>query len=48
MHELKDNFKDKICLNNKSTVLVINTEGDTDQSNYKRVVIDNIKNNFSF
>ena len=43
-----NNFKDKICLNNKSTVLVINTEGDTDQSNYKRVVIDNIKNNFSF
>ena len=43
-----NNFKDKICLNNKSTVLVINTEGDTDQSNYKRVVIDKIKNNFSF
>jgi len=36
-HEL-NNFKDKICLNKTSSSLVINTEGDTDQLNYKRVV----------
>jgi diaminopropionate ammonia-lyase len=35
-----NNFKEKICLNKTSTVLVINTEGDTDRSNYKRVVND--------
>ena len=39
-------FKEKICLNKTSSVLVINTEGDTDRSNYKRVVTDNIENNF--
>jgi diaminopropionate ammonia-lyase len=43
-----NHFKEKICLNKTSTVLVINTEGDTDRSNYKRVVTDNIENNFSF
>ena len=41
-----NNFKEKICLNKTSSVLVINTEGDTDRSNYKRVVTDNIENNF--
>ena len=44
-HEFK-NFKEKICLNKTSTVLVINTEGYIDRSNYKRVVADNIENNF--
>ena len=44
-HEF-NNFKEKICLNKTSSVLVINTEGDTDRSNYKRVVTDNIENNF--
>jgi len=44
-HEF-NSFKEKICLNKTSTVLVINTEGDTDRSNYKRVVTDNIENNF--
>jgi diaminopropionate ammonia-lyase len=33
-------FKEKIYLNKTSSVLVINTEGDTDRSNYKRVVTD--------
>jgi diaminopropionate ammonia-lyase len=41
-----NHFKEKIGLSKTSTVLVINTEGDTDQSNYKRVVTDNIENNF--
>ena len=41
-------FKEKICLNKTSTVLVINTEGDTDRSNYKRVMAANIENNFQF
>ncbi len=31
-------FKEKIYLNKLSKVLVINTEGDTDPSNYKRVM----------
>ena len=44
-HEF-NSFKEKICLNKTSTVLVINTEGDTDRSNYKQVVTDNIENNF--
>jgi hypothetical protein len=39
-------FKEKIYLNKTSSVLVINTEGDTDRSNYKRVVTDKIENNF--
>ena len=38
-HEF-NNFKEKICLNKTSSVLVINTEGDTDRSNYKRVMTD--------
>jgi len=41
-----NSFKEKICLNKTSSVLVINTEGDTDQSNYKRVMAGNIENNF--
>ena len=40
------NFKEKTCLNKTSTVLVINTEGNTNRENYKRVVTDNIENNF--
>ena len=40
-HDLRT-FKEKICLNKTSTVLVINTEGDTDRSNYERVMNDNI------
>jgi diaminopropionate ammonia-lyase len=39
-------FKERIYLNKTSSVLVINTEGDTDRSNYKRVVADNIENKF--
>ena len=31
-------FKEKIYLNKFSKVLVINTEGDTDPSNYQRVM----------
>ena len=31
-------FKKKINLNRSSTVLVINTEGDTDPQNYKRII----------
>ena len=38
-HEF-NKFKEKICLNKTSSILVINTEGDTDRSNYKRVVND--------
>ena len=39
-------FKEKIDLNKLSKVLVINTEGDTDPSNYQRVMANNIENNF--
>ena len=39
-------FKGKIYLNEFSKVLVINTEGDTDPSNYQRVISNNIENNF--
>ena len=39
-------FKEKIYLNRSSKVLVINTEGDTDPSNYQRVMANNIENNF--
>ena len=46
-HEF-NNFNEKICLNKTSSVLVINSEGDTDQSNYKRVMAGNIENNFQF
>ena len=37
-------FKKKINLDKSSKVLVINTEGDTDPLNYKRVINNNIKN----
>jgi diaminopropionate ammonia-lyase len=33
-----DGFKEAIKLNNRSNILVINTEGDTDQVNYKRIL----------
>ena len=39
-------FKEKIYLNEFSKVLVINTEGDTDPSNYQRVISNNIEDNF--
>jgi len=39
-------FKEKIYLNKSSKVLVINTEGDTNPSNYQRVMTNNIENNF--
>jgi len=39
-------FKEKISLNKSSKVLVINTEGDTDPSNYKRVMANNRLNNW--
>ena len=39
-------FKEKIYLNKFSKVLVINTEGDTDPSNYQRVISKNIENKF--
>jgi len=39
-------FKEKIYLNKSSKVLVFNTEGNTDPSNYQRVMADNIENNF--
>ncbi len=35
-------FKKKICLNRNSTVLVINTEGDTDKANYQKVITEGI------
>ena len=38
-------FKDKIYLNKYSKVLIVNTEGDTDPSNYQRVISDDIENN---
>jgi diaminopropionate ammonia-lyase len=41
-------FKEKIYLNNSSKVLVINTEGDTDPSNYQRVMADNIEKKINF
>jgi len=31
-------FKKKFSLNKKSTILVINTEGDTDSNNYKKII----------
>jgi len=31
-------FKKKFSLNIKSTILVINTEGDTDSNNYKKII----------
>ena len=39
-------LKEKFYLNKSSKVLVINTEGDTDPSNYQRVMANNIENNF--
>ncbi|MFL2961076.1 MAG: diaminopropionate ammonia-lyase [Candidatus Thalassarchaeaceae archaeon] len=33
-----DGFKKKIKLNNRSNILLINTEGDTDRSNYERIL----------
>ena len=39
-------FKKIIYLNKTSTVLVINTEGDTDRLNYERVMTDNKENIF--
>jgi diaminopropionate ammonia-lyase len=33
-----DGFKKAIKLNNRSNILVINTEGDTDRVNYRRIL----------